>query len=782
MRPPGRATVLAAIAFTLGLLLAPDHFLSWTVLFIPVGLLVLTGISLRFKSPESVRTMLLMLIFVSVGWIHGVPHPPPQLPEGAVWVEGTVRIPVERYDDRLRYRLSLHRWWAVENNGGELDLGAVVYLPDSVVLQPGEEVRMIARFDHFVSPRNPGDIDWRSYWENRNVSVRLRSVQNVEPLGINKFFGGWTRQIVGDWRAGINDLIQSHLSPTTQPLAQALLIGDRSQWENDLRDRIALSGLMHLFAISGLHVALMLLIAVSVLSGLGFGPRITSLIALPLLLLLVPLTGGNPPVVRASIIISVAIIGRAIQRNTDPFHILAISYLLLLFIHPQGLYDAGFQLSFAGAAGTLYASMQFGPLTAPTRKYATTRARFIHRWSRRFALAFLVSLYAWLFTAPILITHFGRIALLGPLITLPALLTVTLALSAGWTMVAVGWWPWLSGVFGASMDVLLAATEWLANMATQHLPTLDFLPLSATVIAVIILVLVLIGTYRIVRQPLSGSLLVGVGVTVILVFGSMWQGQSDRVKVAFLDVGQGDAVLIRSGKRAVLIDTGSGYTHTAVDQLKRLGIRELDLMLISHGDADHCGAVPELVREVNVSAALVGPGTSHDRAGAAAIQALREAGTDVRVASSGATLSGPWGKLTCLYPLNPEADSLKSDNAQSLIWLWECEGVSAVFSGDAPNVVERELVRTQTLPDIDLLMAGHHGSRSSTSARWLNALTPEMVIVSCGINNQYGHPAADVLTRIVAIDTGVFRTDLMGAVLFEVRGEEFHQISHSQWW
>jgi competence protein ComEC len=782
MNPPGRGTVLAAAAFTLGLLLAPDQTFTWILLLLPVGLLLLTGISLRLKVPQVTKSLLFLLLFASIGWILGMPAPTPHVPQGRVWVEGTVRIPIERYDERLRYRLSLHRWWAGEQNG-ELDIGAVVYIADSlgIHLQPGEDVRMIAQAVSFVGPRNPGDIDWRGYWANRDVDVTLRAVRHIEPLGIQRFWGGWTRQIIGDWRSGIDRTIRTHLSPATQPLAQALLIGDRSRWEDDLRDRVALSGLMHLFAISGLHVGLMVLIAISALSWLGLGPRITSLLALPLLILLVPLTGGNPPVLRAAIIIFIAVVGRAIQRNSDAFHILALAYLLLLFIRPEGILDPGFQLSFAGAAGSIFAAHRYRFLLSPTTKYGTLGRRLIHRWPRRLLLAFVVSLYAWLFTAPILIVHFGRIALLGPLLTLPALLTVTLGLTAGWVMIVVSWWPWLASVFGESMDVLLRLTVWLADAASLHLPSLEYLPVSAVIVAALVLIVVVFGTRRIVQQPSSGALLVGLAALVIVLLSSMWL-PDNAVKLAVLDVGQGDAVLIRAGDHAVLIDSGQRYSSAAREQLRRLGIRELDLLLLSHGDADHCGAVPELVEDVHVKAALVGPGTTGDGAGALAVQALLDAGTDVRVGSAGLTATGPWGNLLCLYPQTAEPDPVLSDNAQSLIWLWFAEGVSAIWPGDAPDVVESALIHSLSLNEIDLLMAGHHGSNSSTCAEWLRVLNPQFLAISCGRNNPYGHPATDMLVRADSAGVTVLRTDLQGALLFEVRDGQLQPISHSQWW
>ncbi|MCB2211695.1 DNA internalization-related competence protein ComEC/Rec2 [bacterium] len=784
MNPPGRATIIAAAVFTFGLLLAPDQSPSLWHLLLPVGALALAGIFLRLRNrvPQTLPFIALMVAFFSAGWLLGTPQPAPSIPEGRVWVQGTVRIPIERYDDRQRYRLSLHRWWAGDA-GGELDLGAVLYLPDSlgVSMQPGEEVRLITRLERFRGPRNPGDIDWRGYWANRDVEVMLRSVRFVEPLGVQRFFGGWTRQVAGGWRTGMDTLIREYLTEPAQPLAQALLIGDRSHWDETLHDRIAMSGLMHLFAISGLHVGLMVLIAVSALSGLGFGPRITSLLALPLLWLLVPLTGANPPVVRAAIIISVAVVGRALQRNADPFHILALAYLLLLFPRPGGIHDPGFQLSFAGAAGSLYAGTYFRHLLSPTRKYARSFRRWLHRWSRRLLLAFVVSLYAWLFTAPVLVVHFGRIALLGPVATLPALVTVTLALTAGWVMVAVGWWPWLASVFGASMDVLLRATSGLADLANLHLPSLEYLPVSAAVLAGLVLLVVLISTRRMATQPFSGWLLTGLFAAVIVVYGSLWLPDS-RVKLAVLDVGQGDAVLIRSGTHAVLIDSGPEYSTAVADQLRRLGIRELDLLLLSHGDADHCAAVPELLHQVKVNAALVSPVTSRDRAGQNAIHALRESGTDVRLAHAGLTVSGPWGELLCIYPPSPEIDPELPDNAQSLVWLWHAEEADAVFAGDAPVEVEHQLLRTLSLNEVELLMAGHHGSRSSTSREWLATLNPQVVAISCGRNNPHNHPSAELLERLHEQGAHVLRTDQSGAILFEVRDGELETINHSQWW
>lgn len=780
MGGPGRATVLAAAAFTAGLLLAPEHASASARLLIPGAFLALALVLTVARVPEQARAVSFLILWAALGWSIGVPKPEPVIPEGRVWFSGTVRVPIEHYEDRLRYRLTLRGWEAGEQ-GGPLAAGAVMYVPDTLLLTPGEDVRVIASADRIAGPRNPGDIDWRGYWANRDVRARLRAVKHVERLGVRRFFGGTTRAWVGSWRAGISELIERNLAPSTRPLARALLIGDRSQWSETLTDRFALSGLMHLFAISGLHVGLVLLIVYGALSWLGFGPRIIVLLALPLIWLLVPLTGANPPVVRASVIITVAVIGRALQRQVDAWHMLALAYLLLLFIHPRGLADPGFQLSFAGAAGSVFAAHVFAHLRQPVRKFGSSFRRWLHRRSRHTLLLFVISCAAWLATAPVVIAHFGRLPLLGPVLTLPALALVALALAAGWLMVLASFSPWLASVFGASMHAMLSLSDRLGRFAAGELPAFDHLPLSAAVVAGIVLAIAFARARRIAEAPLPGVVVTALAAGVVIIYGSLWLPDA-RVKAAVLDVGQGDAILLRSAREAVLIDAGPEFYDTAARQLRLLGIETLPLLLLSHGDADHCGAVPELVTEVTVERALIGPGTLRDSAGRRAVAALIANGAVVEYAVRGTRVTTPAGVFDCLHP-PPDIDPGRfSDNDLSLVWLWTAGGATAVFPGDASTRAEQMMLARADPRAVDLVLAGHHGSASSTGSAWLDALRPRFAGVSCGRNNPHGHPGGEVVDRVKSTGATLLRTDRDGALLFVVGDSGLAILARDQWW
>jgi len=245
--PPVRGLLLALSAFLLGLLLGPwgpDASLRLLLAAILFLILVLFHLSPSLSTP---KTLLLLLLWLTLGWVRGTPLPAPNLPEGTAWIEGTVRVPLEEYPEWRRVRLTDIRW-SLPNRAADLEGGAVVALSGDLGrgVHPGERLRLAAQIAAFPGPRNPGGFDASSYWAMRGVRYRISHVESLERgAGV-----GWTAQIertLGRMRAEMRGIVSREAWPGTEPLAEALILGDRSGWDTSQRDQLARSGLMHLF-------------------------------------------------------------------------------------------------------------------------------------------------------------------------------------------------------------------------------------------------------------------------------------------------------------------------------------------------------------------------------------------------------------------------------------------------------------------------------------------------------------------------------------------------------
>jgi len=777
---PLRGLLAAVAAFTVGLLLGqwgPDA--AWRLLLTFCFFCALILLSRRIS--HQAQIVALILLFLLIGWSRGAPEDISVQPDEAARFTGRVKLPVESFEGSTRIRLD-RITWEMGERVGRVNQGALVTLQRDPGVNPGDRVELVGRLEQLSGVRNPGGFDAQAYWRLRGVGYRIIKVESVQ---ITRTAARWSPlSLYGRMQKGIRRTLEEASTPQTFPLATALILGDRTNWDDSLRDQISRSGLMHIFAISGLHIGVLLLLLKHMLSLFPLTPRRRELIAMMLIWLIIPLTGLNPPVIRAAVMLSLYVLGRQFQRMNRPSYAILLAWLLLTTLQPASLKDAGFQLSFAGTAGALFAAARFDRIEAiaTSRRIDGIRHR-IRSWLAGFYLLLMISLGAWLATAPIVVFHFGILPWFAPLISLPAAGLLYLILAAAWLAVLTSPIHAISILFAESLHLLLSLLHKIALTGAASLPVGTHIPVSMVLPMTLIAVVFALFARKIERAPVAGWSMSLIAAACILIYATLWM-PSQQVRLLAVDVGQGDGFLLRRGARTVLIDGGKPNVDAVPRLLRQSGIDTLSLMILTHGDADHAGAAARIATEYPVRAALIGPGTERDREGRAAILALQQQGTPVYIGAKGTRVNlGKLGNLTLLSPDSALRTLARiSDNDLSLVTLWEVNDTKALFPGDATQRAERAILQRTAIPEVDLLMAGHHGSRYSNSEPWLHALQPRTILVSCGRGNSYGHPSPYMLDRARAMSIPVLRTDLHGAYLLEPRQGRFLIRSSSFWW
>lgn len=244
--------------------------------------------------------------------------------------------------------------------------------------------------------------------------------------------------------------------------------------------------------------------------------------------------------------------------------------------------------------------------------------------------------------------------------------------------------------------------------------------------------------------------------------------------VHIIDVGQGDSILIQTGEKAVLIDAGErDQGQTVCDYLKSAGVEKLDLVIATHPHSDHIGGMPDVLSRFGADEILM-PQMAEDMVPTTSVfnrllDAVETQGIPVTAAQRGLAYDlGSGAKLTVLAPLQ-DYDDL---NNYSVVCRLDCGETSFLFTGDAEKQVEQDLISEGTQLQADVLKAGHHGSNTSSCDVFLNAVSAKIAAVSCGQDNDYGHPHKEVLSRLSERGTAVYRTDLQGSVVFTTDGKE----------
>jgi competence protein ComEC len=643
----------------------------------------------------------------------------------------------------------------------------------------GRAIRAAAALRRPAHYLNPGVPDDRHALARRGLVLvgTVKSGALVEMLA----HGSWRQECAADVRAMVRRALSANVRPhdaTAAAIATAILIGDRAGLDADLEERLQAAGTYHVIAISGGNIAILSLVLISVARLFRVPPAPGAVLAGALLVAHASLVGAGPSVVRATTMAVICLGLRSMDQSAWNVNALAAAAAGLLLATPLALVEPGFVLS----VGATAAIVVLGPRFVPESWTG---------WGRAIAGVAAASMATELALLPASATLFNRVTVAGLALNLaavPLMAVVQIAASATVALDAAN----AGGALAAG-----ALTAWAARGLVATSGLIDWWPwlairtpapswwISATYLIAVAVVVFGPPVTRAQGRSLwlqRGSVTTAVVVSLwILMAPSTWRWPwraDGLLRVVSLDVGQGDATLVEfpDGRRW-LVDAGGLPGSQTFDVGARVvapalwarGTGRLDALILTHGDPDHVGGAgavigdfrPAIFDGVPVPShvpvrRLMALARSHGRPWTRLVagQALHVGGVAVRI----------W------HPPLPDWERPRVRNDDSVVFELRYGEVSVVLPGDISAEVERSIAPSIPRARQRVLKAAHHGSASSTSAEWLDALRPDVVIVSCGRENRYGHPAPAVLERVRRQGARVFRTDRDGQVVVETDG------------
>lgn len=557
--------------------------------------------------------------------------------------------------------------------------------------------------------------------------------------------------------------IQHTFPETLQAEAEALLIGSRESMSQDLQDAYLTLGITHLFAISGLHVALVVMLLFEVLVRFGVRRETANwflIIALPLYGFI---AGGAPSVWRAVSVTEILLVSSLTKNRLNISDAFSLSFLLFLLYTPWVVYQTGFQLSYLAAFSLINSSS------------------LLKLSSNPFVQSFLVTAICQLMVYPLLIYQFYEISLssfLANLLFVPLFSFVILPINL-FLLPMTFLFPIISDIFFRIYEPLRI---WLDDFII-FLGTLPFQmwnPGQPELWFVALAYISIFSFFILIETKTKVLLALVILLLPMVILQTIPYNNSDTT-ITYLNVGQGDSIVIEMPHRekVILIDTGGVLRfnqddwmesanvyevgrQVVVPFLKGRGISQIDIMILTHADADHMEGAEEILQAIRVGEVHITPGSYNENVMQDFREEINEQRIPVLEKGSGEMIESNYYQLTYLYP----SDSNYEGNDDSLVLLMESLYFKGLFIGDLESKGE-QILATEYSEQIEgqtILKLGHHGSKTSSTQLFLERTNPKFAIVSAGLNNRYGHPHPEVVERLNKLDIPFFQTGKDGSI------------------
>lgn len=678
----------------------------------------------------------------------------------------------------------------------------------------GSRVRISGSFSLYTETTNIGQFDARNYYAARKIygQVKKAAIVYTEPPNII----GRGKECLWQLRRHLAETFLEVYGEENGALLAAMLLGERTFLSEETQSLYKAAGTLHVIAVSGLHISLLGLGLYRLLRRIFDAQAPAAVISVLCMAAYVFLVGNPPSAVRAFIMFAMGLLAGYWKRTLDTPTALSLSAAIILMGNPFYIGQSSFLLSFLAilAIAVFQPALKeclalINPYHFPLSRLLDSRRAWrlrhldpqkvtggCHELLKKAGNGLQSSFSVWIVTLPVQLFFFSEVSLFGiffNLLIIPLMGVILLLGIAGlflkeifhlftfltgsaltdWEITVISICRYAEGIFfaiikaGGSLADRLSFAMWMPGKPAYGKMLLAF---------GLLLLFCLLGNLSENGRTFPEKFWkyrLGILLGVILLLAGY---PAHNLQITFLDVGQGDGICMElPDGRVYLMDGGSSDVskvgnYRLVPFLKAKGIRKIDAVFLSHGDADHINGIAELLEEKQMSIDCICLPAGAEQEEFVEIRDLARArNISVRTIQAGDFWENNGAKFWCLNP----ADVTESGNAASMVLYMEYQDFSMLLTGDLEGGGEKSvaaLLRSNAITGISVLKVAHHGSKNSTKEEFLRQCSPAVAVISCGEHNTYGHPHKETLERLNDMGTAVYRTDCSGAVQITVSG------------
>lgn len=570
-------------------------------------------------------------------------------------------------------------------------------------------------------------FNYKNYLLSKNIKITFKA-EKIEIIKNNKQF---KYKIINKLNKKINNY-------KSKKYMQSLILGNNII-DEEIKESYQKNGISHLLAISGMHILILSGTLLFILNKILKNQNISYIVIILFLIIYMSITNFTPSIVRAILMFIVMTIKKQLNLKIESKMVLILIFCVFLLINPNYIYNLGFLLSFI----TSFYIMLFNKIT---KQYNTKSQK-----------SFVISLIAFLASSPIIINNFFSLNLLSPLINLvlaPLISDLIYPLSL------------ISLVIKPADDILFLLITFFENISLK-LNKINFLTITLCHINIIFIILYYILITFILHKWDKQKPYFLIFFLLTLIIHSSINILNPYTSLTMIDVGQGDSLLIKlkHNQGNILVDTGGQKRYDGkkefdiakkitIPYLKAEGIREIDYLILTHGDYDHMGQAFNLINSFKVDKVILNNDKLNELE-LKLIKILEE--RNIPYYQNIKKLNIGNNKL---YFLNDKLYDNENDNSNVIYTKFN--KIKLLLMGDAGVNVEKDILNKYIIENIDILKVGHHGSNTSSSKEFINKVNPKYCLISVGKNNRYGHPKKEVLNNLRY--TKVYRTDTNGSI------------------
>lgn len=646
----------------------------------------------------------------------------------------------------------------------------------------------------FPSPRNDGEFNQKLYYRSIGIWYRI-AAEDIEIIKESSGMTSYRNQI----KASLDRHLQNIAAEEDYGMMEAILLGDKSNLSQDIYQLFQKNGIAHIIAISGLHVSFLGMAIYKLFRKCGFGFLTSFTISFLFLATYAALTGNGVSARRAVFMCVLQMGASILGRTYDTLSALALSAMIFLTENKYICFHSGFLMSFLAILGILFVVPSLNTMILPVidRKIEKIEQKnqwifyYISSFLRFIIKSFIGSLGINLFMLPLILYYYFETPLYSVILNIVVIPFMSLLLFCGVAALAISYICMPAGAFlMGTVHYILKGYVALCEMAeklpfsqiqTQR-PEIEQILLFYICIGLMAFVVWLFQSQRFTRKIhfRNGIAIFFFAAAMIVLF---YKGKVPFT-VDMIDVGQGDCILIRKESVNMLFDGGSSDISKVGEKriyplLRSYGINKIDYIFISHSDSDHVNGIIELmdltdktfIIENIVLPDIISQNTkTPDASYISIIKKAKEKGIDILYASAGWGVRLPCGiDISCLHP--SQGYLYESSNDYSAVYCVTYKAFSILMTGDVEKKGEQNILREYPLDKMMVLKTAHHGSSSSSNKEFLEKIQPQIAIISCGVNNRYGHPSSETIKRLKECGTQVYVTAKTGQIKIIVKDE-----------